>query len=177
MGLLKEVFVDHTLDGEDIPRNILWVGAMNPFVVLKADLGKSRAIDFTGITSSDLVFIVRPPPPSMEELIFDFKKFTPMQEEAFLSVLLTMKYDWRDQRQGVAKGKDPFPGLERKSILEFVLFAQEFVRSAAMERVSLSIRDIHLYVFCYIMTLITCYILCVRWISTTSYDSTQKVRN
>lgn len=132
MGLLKEVFVDHTLNGEPIPRNILWVGAMNPFEKLKED--KEKSLDFTGITSNDLVFIVRPPPPSMEELIFDFKKFTPNQEKAFLTVLLMNRYN--------AEGKWALEMEERETILNFVLFSQEFVRSAKMERVSLSIRGI-----------------------------------
>lgn len=134
MGLLKEVFVDHTMDGDEIPSNILWVGAMNPFEVLKEDQ-KGKTLDFTGISTTDLKFIVRPPPPSMEELIFDFKKFTPAQEQAFLTVLLMNRYD-------TGSGKYTLEHEERISILEFVLFSQEYVRSAKMERVSLSIRDI-----------------------------------
>lgn len=137
MGLLKEVFVDHTLDGELIPRNILWVGAMNPFEKLKEG-PKEKMMDFTGITSNDLVFIVRPPPPSMEDLIFDFKKFTPTQERAFLTVLLMNRYS--------TEGKWALEMEERETILNFVLFAQEFVRKAKMERVSLSIRDILLHI-------------------------------
>ena len=134
MGLLKEVFVDHTMDGDEIPSNILWVGAMNPFEVLKGE-HKGKTLDFTGISTTDLKFIVRPPPPSMEELIFDFKKFTPSQEQAFLTVLLMNRYD-------TGSGKYTLEYEERNSILDFVLFSQEYVRSAKMERVSLSIRDI-----------------------------------
>lgn len=134
MGLLKEVFVDHTMDGDEIPSNILWVAAMNPFEVLKDDQ-KGKSLDFTGISTTDLKFIVRPPPPSMEELIFDFKKFTHNQEEAFLTVMLMNRYD-------TGSGKYTLEHEERASILDFVLFSQEFVRSANMERVSLSIRDI-----------------------------------
>jgi hypothetical protein len=136
MGLLKEVFVDHTMDGDEIPSNILWVGAMNPFEVLKEDQNR-KTLDFTGIATTDLKFIVRPPPPSMEELIFDFKKFTPTQEQAFLTVLLMNRYD-------TGSGKYPLEDEERSSILSFVLYSQDFVRSAKMDRVSLSIRDIHI---------------------------------
>lgn len=33
MGLLKEVFVDRTLNGQPLPPNLLWVGSMNPNII------------------------------------------------------------------------------------------------------------------------------------------------
>ncbi len=105
---------------------------MNPFEVMQVQVDKSKIIDFTGISSNNLVFIVRPPPPSMEELIFDFKKLTPEQESAFLQVLLDMRYN----AQTIVEEE------ERQSLKKFVLHAQNFVRKAKMDRVSLSIRDI-----------------------------------
>jgi hypothetical protein len=73
MGMLKEVFVDHTIDGEEIPPNVLWVGAMNPYDTLKT-------------------FVVRPHPPSMDKLILNFGTFTADQEDPFIGVLLAMRY-------------------------------------------------------------------------------------
>lgn len=73
MGMLKEAFVDHTIDGEEIPSNVLWVAAMNPYDSLKT-------------------FIVRPHPPSMDQLVIDFGTFKPDQEDPFISVLLHMRF-------------------------------------------------------------------------------------
>lgn len=72
MGMLKEVFVDRTIDGDEIPPDIMWVGAMNPYDTLKT-------------------FIVRPHPPSMDELILDFGTFTPNLEGPFIFSLLHMR--------------------------------------------------------------------------------------
>jgi hypothetical protein len=159
MGMLKEVFVDHTIDGEEIPANVLWVGAMTPYDSLKT-------------------FIVLPHPPSMDQLVLDFGTFKPDQEQDFISVLLNMRYEplacfillffgsfcfqcslfslfifdflcfldfslfeYRYDTPKAEEFQKIFPE-ERQSLLTFLLFSQCFVREAKIDRVRLSIRDI-----------------------------------
>jgi hypothetical protein len=71
MGMLKEVFVDRTIDGEELPSNLLWVGTLG---------------------ASDPIFSVPSSHPSMNDLVLNFGSLIRDQEEAFASVLLRMRY-------------------------------------------------------------------------------------
>ena len=42
MGLLKEVFVDHTLSGQPLPHGLFWVGALNPNVSEGKVIGETQ---------------------------------------------------------------------------------------------------------------------------------------
>ncbi|KAL6077130.1 Replication factor C small subunit [Balamuthia mandrillaris] len=131
MGVLKEIFVDHSLDGEVLPSNIFWVAAMNPFVPILQEEATTH-VDFTGLATSeesDEVFAVRPPPRSMEELLLDFRAMDAPQEHNFVRVLMDVRYDIGSEEVRLA--------LQR-----FILFGQEFVRRANIHRVHVSIRDI-----------------------------------
>jgi len=135
MGMVKEVFMDHTLDGVPLPKNIFWVAAMNPSDTPKEKGNKSRKekrkndFNFTGIKSMEKTFAVRPPPPSMQEIILDFNALDHSQEEVFLRVLFDIRPDLGSES-------------EREMLKQFILMGQEFVRSARIYRVHVSIRDI-----------------------------------
>jgi hypothetical protein len=86
MGPIKEVLMDHTLDGKKLPENIFWVAAMNPAVDItnkeqadkygfSADFSEQN--NFAGIASNNQVFTVRHIPPSLDELVLDFKVTAP----------------------------------------------------------------------------------------------------
>jgi len=139
MGLIKEMLVDHTLDGVRLPENLFFVAAMNPAETKEsrdanaiAFIQQQRVVNQTGITSDmdQAVFAVRPPHPSMEQLVFDFADLTCSQEESFLSVML--------QELQVELGF-----LEERQLLaHFIHRAHNFVRGCEIHRMRVSIRDI-----------------------------------
>ena len=84
MGSIKEILMDHSLDGEPLPDNIFWVAAMNPPVeandretAIKHGISAafSEKNNFAGVASSNQVFTVRHIPQSLEELVLHFKVF------------------------------------------------------------------------------------------------------
>jgi hypothetical protein len=77
---MKEVFIDHSIDGEPLPDNIFWVAAMNPLIDKETEkskrdkdedemLKKINKANFTGVAMDTQVFSVRAIPQSMEEVI------------------------------------------------------------------------------------------------------------
>lgn len=125
MGVIKEVFIDHSLDGVPLPEGLLWVGAMNSYKPPPS----SEGANFTGIASFAADYIVRQHPPSMDNLILDFKSLSELQERNYLKVLLDSNNDIKE-----------LESKYRDYMKSWILEAQDFVRKAKMTRVSLSIR-------------------------------------
>ncbi|GAM22490.1 hypothetical protein SAMD00019534_056650 [Acytostelium subglobosum LB1] len=127
LSLINEIFIDGTLDGESIiPHNIFWVGAMNPIKEAK------NSIDFSGAqltTSSNLAFIVKPPPPSMKQLFLNYGTFEAMHEAPFLDSLFALRHDI-------------CPDYSTRDLRDFILAGQEALRKINQAKTHVSIRDI-----------------------------------
>lgn len=118
LGMVKEVFMDHALDGRPLPNNIFWVAAMNRPEAKHEEAIKPREdkrqkqreskqrrgaqdkkirkeeadSNYTGVADGrDGAFSVRPPPVSMDELVLDFARLDERQESAFLRVFFALK--------------------------------------------------------------------------------------
>lgn len=127
LGLVKEVFVDNSIDGNRLHPSVLWVGAMNPpggAFNLKSPIG-SFDINTTNLPD----FIVRTVPPSFSFLTLHFNPYTKREEDVYISKLLS----------NTALGLDYKKIQSMKTIL---VKAQEFIRSAKIRRMRVSIRDI-----------------------------------
>ena len=137
MGLLKEVFADHSLDGKPLPDNIFWVGALNRNDDTPIPLAKLEHLDFTGVDSGKFIqraFAVRPPPLSLEPLMLEFGTLSNEQQVHFLDNLLTLRY-----HLGQPVGRNE---SEWRTLQKAIVFSQNFVRNENMHRVRVSIRDL-----------------------------------
>jgi energy-coupling factor transporter ATP-binding protein EcfA2 len=96
MGLVKEIFVDHTLDGRPLPRNIFWVAAMNRNTLEGvAAAAQQSVLDYTGVVataSSSRAFAIRPAHPSLELLVIEFGVLSDIQQSHFLQSLIDMRH-------------------------------------------------------------------------------------
>lgn len=66
MGMLREIFMDNSLDGEALPRNIFWVAARNPY---QLNSPNAPSVNYTGLVDSNLgtlshPYLLCPPPPT-----------------------------------------------------------------------------------------------------------------
>ena len=114
-GLIKEIMCDHTLDGQPLPANIVWVGAINP--------------PHDG-ASADAQYIVWPLPPSLDRLQLDFDSMRAEQERSLVDSRL----------RGVELlARNP---QHHQRVLDAILQAHNFVRNCRITRVHVSIRDI-----------------------------------
>eukprot|EP01132_Coremiostelium_polycephalum_P003790 gene3790-4715_t len=128
LSLINEIFVDGTLDGENvIPNNIFWIGAMNP---PKLSL---NSVNYTGVNQaasmSNLAFVVKATPPSMKQMFFEYGEFTSENEDSFLDCLFQLK-------RSIVLG-DYTPHLK-----EMIMRGQNAIRKAQQDRTHVSIRDI-----------------------------------
>ena len=80
LGVVKEVMVDRTVDGEEISKNLFFIGAINP------DTDKRD-------------FVVHTLPPSMDVLILQFSTLSTSQEEIFLRLFLRGKFGSLEKTQ------------------------------------------------------------------------------
>ena len=136
MGMMKEVLVDKSLDGELLPPNIMWIGAFNRNSVNAKE--KVVIEDFTHMNDSDLSnldFAVRPPPPSLEILEVAFDPLNSEQQRHFIRNLIALR-----ARLNAAKiGRDPKHHTE---LLEALTFSHQYLGKANQRRIHPSIRDI-----------------------------------
>ncbi|KAF2072605.1 hypothetical protein CYY_006083 [Polysphondylium violaceum] len=125
MALINELFIDGTLDGKDLGvGNIFWIGAMNP------KFKCNNSIDFTGTTSATMhqAFVVKDPPPSMDQLYFNFGEFGQESEQAFIHCLFSKKTHMNAQF--------------KSHLEESIILGQRMLRQANQDRTHVSMRDI-----------------------------------
>ena len=91
LGSFKEIMVDKSLDGLSLPRNIFWVGAINP---VRADVSVDEKEDLDEGKRAHLdMYNVRPLPASMYELIWDYGALNEEQERDYIRAKLGL---WSD---------------------------------------------------------------------------------
>eukprot|EP01105_Mastigella_eilhardi_P018255 TRINITY_DN4218_c1_g1_i5.p1 TRINITY_DN4218_c1_g1~~TRINITY_DN4218_c1_g1_i5.p1 ORF type:complete len:4438 (+),score=1224.04 TRINITY_DN4218_c1_g1_i5:2312-15625(+) len=148
MALLKEVFTDHSLDGQPLPDNIFWVAALN--------MNDNLAVD-----ASQRSFAVRPPPASLQPLMLDFGSLSDMQQKQFLQSLLQLRYEmghevgspkeWQTLSKAILFAHNFVKRADVVADTNRVLYEQHFVKSASSNRIRASIRDmiraVDLYIY------------------------------
>ena len=82
MGVFKELVIDHSLDGRQLPKNIVVIAACNPardkierMADRREELGNEWVIGH---------YQVHPLPASMQQMTWDFGALKPAQEEEFI---------------------------------------------------------------------------------------------
>jgi len=139
LGLVKEIFVDNTLDGEPLAKNIFYIGCINPFT---KRAGKSEEITGQqGNFAFNLAeFVVNELPLSLKKYRIDYDRLDETQEREFLSGLFsTFDFDHHHitSMQGmILKGK------EFASPILIYFLAHRFVVNCKIPRVHPSIRDL-----------------------------------
>ncbi|GAM21338.1 hypothetical protein SAMD00019534_045130 [Acytostelium subglobosum LB1] len=128
LSIINEIFVDGTLEGEEIPESIFWIGAMNP----PKKITDPSSVDYTGqlTSTSNLAFVVQPPPPSMVNLFLNYGEFTVENEKSFLTTLFGMRTDICKEHSS-------------EVLRDFIIIGQNALRQANQSRTHVSIRDIN----------------------------------
>src|SRR3990167_5792618 len=130
MGMIKSIFCDKKIDNIQIPDNILWVCAINPFVKTQNTGPMSQEIEkFTGMGTDERIFAVREVPESLKHLSIDFDILTEDQETMFITNLLSV--------QKVCDNDDQYHSLSK-----LIIFSQRIVQHFQIHRMQVSIRDI-----------------------------------
>src|SRR5690554_3851013 len=107
--------MDNRLNGQELPSNIYWVAAVNPYRRIKdADMNFKDS------------YYVKPLPPSMKELVWDFGALEQDQERDYINAqlrLLEERTGGIDIALGVLQGV-----LENERLTSLIISAQSFIR-------------------------------------------------
>ena len=85
---IKEMIIEHKFMGRDLPSNIAFIAACNPYRVR----GETRSDDQRGgyrqIEGERLAFKVNPPPDSMVQLMWDYQQLRPKEMEVYIAKII-----------------------------------------------------------------------------------------
>ena len=138
-GMLAEVLVHGTLDGERLPDNIVWCGAINPpHHGAGGDAGVAlRIAEHTGqVDALDAqTYVVHELAPAVDTLVLDVGKFHKLQLQEFTRVCMS---------QALAQMGDNEATCERiaKAAAVLINVAHTYVADLGLHRVKPSIRDV-----------------------------------
>ena len=158
MGLICELMTKHTCQGVELPDNIFFIGACNPY-----RYGKSGANDYAlklkDVQEKNLVYTVNPLPFSLLNFVFNFGNLTSEDEKRYIKNMVVnpiKKIFWNDicqKHQGEKdldmKNMDKFISKEDSDLCndliklssDAIIEAQEFVRGKN-DVSSVSLREI-----------------------------------
>ena len=141
MGLLSEIFCNHTYRGKMIPERYIFIGACNPYRVLSQ---KNKNLEF-GINENkkekNLVYTVNPLPHSLLNFVIDFGELSKIDTEKYVNSMLQIEItDFKDLdllKKAVKtvnechlfiKEKGDISGVSLRDIKYFGIFYQSFVK-------------------------------------------------
>eukprot|EP00965_Chrysotila_dentata_P075612 2497225-Pleurochrysis_carterae.AAC.1 len=131
MGVFKELVIDHSLDGEMLPHNIVIVAAGNP--------ARAR-IDLTGDRREELGsewvighYQVHPLPASMQQMSWDFGSLKPAQEQEFIQKKLC--FLTREKSSALSGDYTTLTESEVRTLGKLVHAAQQKTREFAQEQI------------------------------------------
>ena len=151
LGMVTEAFLSHSLDGVPLPRNIFFVGAINP---LRGSSAPSGTMDFTKSNigkveeddTSDYLamspYIVRQLSPSMEKIQINYPNLNAIGEDSFL--LEHLRQHLCPMRPADTCDEVWVWQMDRfiREASTIILAAQKLVRHYDVPRVYMSIRNL-----------------------------------
>lgn len=151
LAMIKECFVDGSLDGIELPANIFWAGAINPSsrpapaLPCLGDMSGPHAprgiANHIGIGEATPTaelddFVVREMPLALQHLVLDYDRLSSEQERQLLAEMFhTVGIG------SVAVDASVNAKAFEHHLISIVLACQEYVRGLALWRIHVSIRD------------------------------------
>ena len=158
MGLISELMCKHSYQGTELPKNVVFIAACNPYRCYENGKKNNEGLDITKAfkqkkfltekdleklkrnATSNLVYTVNPLPHSLLNFVFDFGNLEPKDEEKYIETIVEEPIKRINQEE---QGKLSEDQVERIHILATKLIskAQKFTRDNN-EISSVSLREI-----------------------------------
>lgn len=113
LGLFKEIFIDRTLHGSDLPRNIFFTGAINP----------ARKIENNNVRVHRIDYVVHELPAALENLKVSYGILGSKILKDYITKKIAM---FEVESQKDSGQKMPLDGYSQKVLSRSILCAQEF---------------------------------------------------
>ena len=130
MGLISELICYRTILGNSIPKNILFIGACNPYRKITYLRTNNSKVGLENTISRKLAYRVNPLPYRLLNFVFDFGYLTTDDEMKYISSMI--------------QGRD-FEGLSLNNLTECILESQFFIKNIS-EASCVSLRDVRRFV-------------------------------
>lgn len=134
MGLLTEIICHHSCNGENLPRNLMFIAACNPY-----RLREKKHIATAGLDGklkideySKLVYRVHSLPETMIDYVWDYGTLHSDDEKSYIKQMVMQIPD-------AACGN----GSWREPITKLLIVSQEFSKTATQNSWCVSLRDVH----------------------------------
>ncbi|XP_033124618.1 uncharacterized protein LOC117122951 [Anneissia japonica] len=123
LGLLNEIICHHSLKGQPLSNNLIFIAACNPYTlrestVISAGLESKHRRD----EMSKLVYRVHPLPETMMDFVWDYGSLDKKDEEAYICRMLEAKDN---------------------TFVELVVMSQDFMREVEQTTYCVSLRDVN----------------------------------
>ena len=105
MGLICEMMTKHTCQGVELPKNIFFIGACNPYRYGKKSV-ETYALKVEGTKEKKLVYTVNPLPFSLLNFVFNFGNLTPQDEVSYINNMVVSPIENFFWKEIEAKNKD-----------------------------------------------------------------------
>eukprot|EP00761_Pharyngomonas_kirbyi_P005972 gb/GECH01005978.1/.p1 GENE.gb/GECH01005978.1/~~gb/GECH01005978.1/.p1 ORF type:complete len:4701 (+),score=834.10 gb/GECH01005978.1/:1-14103(+) len=132
LGVFKEIIVDHRLNGEPLPPNVFFIGAINPLRDEDEET-KSAVQEASGKIAFRDKYEVNPLPAPLHEFVVDFGSMDDLQQKSYVDIL--------SRRFNKTEKKIFEQDLSMERILQVVTDCHNFV-SKAFGQSAVSQRDI-----------------------------------
>ncbi|PAA67120.1 hypothetical protein BOX15_Mlig008706g1 [Macrostomum lignano] len=131
LGMLKEIVCHRRFLDRELPCNLRFIAACNPYVLRpKCDNSKHAGLEIKELRNDkmmNLVYRVHPLPETMVELVWDFGRLTDSDEHAYISQMVALSIPQK---------------ILRKEITEFLSIVQKFIRKLEDSEYATSLRDV-----------------------------------
>ena len=127
LGLINEILCHHSMDGQPLATNLVFLAACNPYEKRAKDRIVTAGLEMNDMMDdySELVYRVHPLPEAMVDYVWDYGSLTSQDEKAYI--------------QKMAQHLS----LEYKNVLVDILAeSQEFIRKSEENRFCVSLRDV-----------------------------------
>ena len=127
LGLINEIVCHHSLDGQPLATNLVFLAACNPYEKRQADRMATAGLEMPDMLDdySKLVYRVHPLPEAMVDYVWDYGSLTPQDEKAYIHKMTQhISHDYK------------------KVLVDILAESQEFIRISERNRFCVSLRDV-----------------------------------
>ena len=173
MGLICEMMTKHSCQGKELPKNIVFIGACNPYRMATRN-EEPNGLRVRGVKKRKLIYTVNPLPHSLLNFVFNFGSLTEKDEQSYIRNMIISPIEafyWKEIEQNKNKKEEPEKIDEEENKLkniekylskekfeqynklkqiasESIIEAQVYVRKRN-DVSSVSLREIRRFIICY----------------------------
>ena len=157
LGLIKEIMLEKTMNGEKIDDSFVFIGSCNPYRIITKKMKESGLIYQPGKVDKkfpELVYNVNPLPISLINYIFNFGSLTQKDEKIYMSSIIQIYFDKLKKKGEKTNSKKEINievnqiEKEKINIVDSIIFCHNYLKGK-FDNSLVSLRDIRRFIIFY----------------------------